>query len=151
MPEFSVTYTTTQRIRIYNARNRTDAIAQAKRFLGGGAYAIGETDEEYEGTAGTNFKAEPARMAEATELLKSKAHEGDHGFTGDALKVWKRQRTQFLIGLRAIAAGRAVPHSVRDFLRGEEDGNYCPQEVQHSGGTHDGERWANAVSNILDE
>lgn len=78
--------------------------------------------------------------ARAKRLIASKAHEGDHGFTGAALRSWKHQRRVRLVALRAIAGGR------RPTMKQHRESDYasCPAvaSAYRQMGTKRGERWA---------
>lgn len=102
------------------------------------------------------FLATPKRIDYTTKHEKARARtflahpgaKGDHGFKGEALERWNYQRLIRVEGLQAVIAGKIIVASrVRNLVK---DGwGECPQILQWSAGTREGEDWVSDVRYFL--
>ena len=76
----------------------------------------------------------------ARKLRLDRRSHGDHGFTGKALRRWKRQRTALKVLLRVVEASRLRRVSASDPRRRGMLMD-CPREIQPKHGTKGGAEW----------
>jgi hypothetical protein len=87
-----------------------------------------------------------AQRERAKKLLASKAWDGDHGFRGDALITWMKQKDLLIRYLTRVASGQnprrlfstgECPRSVARYQMGFT----LPEGTEGNPGTRQGEEW----------